>query len=65
MAASLELRPALLDHRLVELAFRLPASVKVRSGSTKWVLREAARPLLPDAVLDSARTTLRRGSRSR
>ena len=64
-ATSLELRPALLDHRLVELALRLPASVKLRSGSTQWVLRAAARPLLSDAVLDSARTTLRRGSRSR
>ncbi len=52
MAASVELRPALLDHRLVELACRLPASVKVRSGVTKWVLREAARPLLPEEVID-------------
>lgn len=51
-AASLEVRPALLDHRLVELALRLPSSVKVRSGSTRWVLREAARPLLPDEVID-------------
>ena len=51
MAASLGLRPALLDHRLVELAFRLPTSVKVRPGSTKWVLREAARPLLPEEVI--------------
>jgi asparagine synthase (glutamine-hydrolysing) len=52
MAASLELRPAMLDHHLVELAFRLPTSVKVRSGTTKWVLREAARPLLPRDVVD-------------
>lgn len=51
-AASLEVRPALLDHRLVELAFRLPSSVKLRAGSTGWVLREAARPLLPDEVID-------------
>ena len=52
MAASLELRPVLLDHRLVELAFRLPTSVKVRHGTTKWVLKEAARPYLPDEVID-------------
>ena len=51
MAASLELRPPLLDHHLVELAFRLPTSVKVRSGSTQWVLKEVARPLLPDEVI--------------
>lgn len=51
MAASVELRPPFLDHHLVELAFRLPTSVKVRGGTTKWVLREAARPLLPDRVV--------------
>ncbi len=55
-AASVEIRPALLDHRLVELAFRLPTSVKVRSGSTQWVLREVARPLLPDGIIDARRT---------
>lgn len=59
MAASLELRPALLDHRLVELAFRLPTSSRVRGGSTQSVLREAARPLLPDEVLERPRRTPR------
>jgi len=59
MAASLELRPPLLDHRLVELAFRLPASVKVRSGSTKWVLKEVARSLLPDEVIDRPKVGFR------
>lgn len=59
MAASLELRPALLDQRLVELAFRLPTSVKVRSGTTKWVLKEVARPLLPDEVIARRRVDVR------
>ncbi len=59
MAASLPVRPALLDHRLAELAFRLPTSVKVRSGSTKWVLREAARALLPHDVVERPQTGLR------
>ena len=36
----------------MELAFRLPASVKVRNGSTKWVLKEVARSLLPGDVID-------------
>ncbi|WP_210649092.1 asparagine synthetase B [Nocardioides sp. SYSU D00065] len=53
-AASVGTRPCLLDHRLVELASRLPASVKWRGGIDHWVLREAARPFLPDAVLDRA-----------
>ncbi len=59
MAASLELRPPLLDHHLVELAFRLPSSVKVRSGSTKWVLKEVARPFLPDEVIDRKKVGFR------
>ncbi|WP_424183351.1 asparagine synthase (glutamine-hydrolyzing) [Actinokineospora sp. G85] len=52
MAASLELRPPFLDHRLVELAFRLPSSVKVRGGVTKWVVKEVARRHLPAEVVD-------------
>lgn len=56
-SASLSWRPPLLDHRLVELLLRLPTSVKVRSGSTHWLLAEAARPLLPDDVVDQRRTT--------
>ncbi|MGH3864445.1 asparagine synthase (glutamine-hydrolyzing) [Actinokineospora sp.] len=52
MAASLELRPPFLDHRLVELAFSLPSSVKVRRGVTKWVVKEVARRHLPDDIID-------------
>jgi len=52
MAASLELRPPLLDHRLVELAFRLPSTMKVRHGTTKWILKEVARRELPPQVVD-------------
>jgi asparagine synthase (glutamine-hydrolysing) len=59
MAASLELRPPLLDHRLVELAFRLPSSVKVRRGVTKWVLKEVARRYLPADVVDRRKVGFR------
>jgi asparagine synthase (glutamine-hydrolysing) len=52
MAASLELRPPFLDHHLVELAFSLPSSVKVRDGVTKWVVKQVARRYLPDSVVD-------------
>jgi len=52
MAASLELRPPFLDHRLVELAFTLPSNVKVRRWTSKWVVKEIARKHLPDAVVD-------------
>lgn len=52
MAASLELRPPFLDHRLVELAFTLPSSVKLRGRTTKWVVKEVARRYLPADVVD-------------
>ena len=52
MAASLELRPPFLDHRLVELAFALPSNVKVRGRTTKWVVKEVARRRLPAAIVD-------------
>jgi asparagine synthase (glutamine-hydrolysing) len=52
MAASVELRPPFLDHHLAELACRLPSSVKVRRGVTKWVLKEAAKRHLPAGVVD-------------
>lgn len=59
MAASLELRPPLLDHRLVELAFRLPSSLKVRHGTTKWVLKEVARRYLPAEIVDRKKAGFR------
>ncbi|MRH88274.1 asparagine synthase (glutamine-hydrolyzing) [Nocardia sp. SYP-A9097] len=52
MAASLELRPPFLDHRVAELAFRLPSSVKVRGGTTKWIVKELARHHLPLGLVD-------------
>ena len=51
MAASLEARAPLVDHRLVELAFGLPSSYKIRGLATKRVLRRAVRGLVPDWVL--------------
>lgn len=51
MAASMELRPPMLDHELVELACALPNDVKVRSGVGKWVLREVGRQHLPAEII--------------
>ena len=51
MAWGLEARVPFLDHDLVELAARIPADLKVRNGG-KYILKEAARKLVPDAVID-------------
>jgi asparagine synthase (glutamine-hydrolysing) len=52
MAASLEARVPLLDHRLVEFAFGLPAALKLSGGQTKVLLRRAVRALLPARILN-------------
>ena len=51
MACGLEARMPLLDHRLVERAFGVPASRKIRALSTKRILRRAVADLLPGEVL--------------
>jgi len=51
MAWSLEARVPFLDHQLIELAGRIPAELKVRGGG-KWILKEAARRVIPAAVID-------------
>jgi asparagine synthase (glutamine-hydrolysing) len=51
MAASIESRVPFLDHRLVEFAAGLPERMKLRGLTTKWILREAVRDLLPAEIL--------------
>jgi asparagine synthase (glutamine-hydrolysing) len=51
MAWGLETRVPFLDHDVVELAARIPAELKVRDGG-KYILKEAARGLVPDEVID-------------
>lgn len=51
MAHSLEVRAPFLDYRLVEWAARLPARMKTRRGVAKWLLKRAARGLLPDRII--------------
>jgi asparagine synthase (glutamine-hydrolysing) len=47
MKNSLEVRVPLLDHRVVELAFRMKGSLKLNNGRTKYILKEAFKDLLP------------------
>jgi asparagine synthase (glutamine-hydrolysing) len=52
MAVSLEARVPLLDHKLIEFATRIPASLKMRGAETKYIFKRAVRGLVPDEILD-------------
>jgi asparagine synthase (glutamine-hydrolysing) len=51
MATSLETRSPLLDHELMEFAARLPAEMKLRRLTTKYVLKKVFGTLLPEKLL--------------
>ncbi|HKE95277.1 MAG TPA: asparagine synthase C-terminal domain-containing protein, partial [Povalibacter sp.] len=51
MAVGLEARAPLLDYRVVELAFRIPATLKLRDRQQKWILRQLLRRYLPDTLI--------------
>lgn len=48
---SLEVRVPFLDHRLVELACRLPPCLKIRGWEKKYLLRRMASPMVPRTVM--------------
>jgi asparagine synthase (glutamine-hydrolysing) len=50
MAHSLEVRPPFLDHRIVEFAASLPASLKIRGSHQKIVLKKLMKGKLPPAI---------------
>jgi len=49
-AFSIECRHPFLDHRIVEFAFSLPATQKIRDGWTKYVMRNAVKDFIPEAI---------------
>jgi asparagine synthase (glutamine-hydrolysing) len=56
MAVSLEARVPLLDHAVVEFAWRLPLSWKVQGRTQKWILRQVLARHVPAALFERAKT---------
>ena len=52
MGSSLETRVPLLDHRVVEFAWRLPLSMKIRDGQSKWLLRQVLYRYVPRDLVE-------------
>jgi asparagine synthase (glutamine-hydrolysing) len=52
MASSLEVRAPFLDYRLVELAARIPPSLKIKNGETKVLLRKLSRKYVPAEIAE-------------
>lgn len=58
MAHSLEVRPPLLDHRIVEFAARLPESLKMNGSSQKVILKNVMKGKLPENILNRKKSGL-------
>lgn len=55
MATSIESRVPFLDHKLVEFTCSLPERLKLRGGTTKYILREAMKGVLPEQILSRSK----------
>jgi len=55
MATSVESRVPFLDHKLVEFTCSLPERLKLRGGTTKYILRESMKGVLPEAILSRSK----------
>ncbi len=51
MGIPIEARSPFLDHRVIELAFRMPMTYLIRNGWQKWILRKSMEGLLPQNVV--------------
>lgn len=50
MKNSLEVRVPFLDHRVVEMAFQMPGSLKLKNRKTKYILKETFKGLIPASI---------------
>ena len=51
MANGLEVRPPLLANHMIDLAYSIPASIKMPGGNAKGLLKQAAKAYLPDEII--------------
>ncbi len=59
MAASLETRVPFLDHRVAEVAWRLPMHMRVRDGEGKWALRQLVYRHVPRELMERPKAGFR------
>lgn len=59
MAASIEARMPFMDHKLHELISSLPNKMLIRGKTTKWLLRQSLKQLIPDEILNRPKVGFR------
>ncbi len=59
MAASLEMRMPFMDHKLAAFVSSLPDKYRIKGLTTKWILREAMKSILPKQILDRPKVGFR------
>ena len=52
MSNSLETRVPFLDHRVIDLVWSLPLSMKMRDGKGKWILKQVLYKYVPKELIE-------------